>query len=114
MKKINFMIIRKRLFLFVLLGLTTFMMNLFLWNETSQLIRNIPQLVSLKEKSSEAIYELNYIPNSEGHRLMKSYSEEEKQAIYELLESRFFDSQGKSHIYLGKQQYINDFDIKKA
>lgn len=114
MKKINFMIVRKRMFLFILLGLATFMMNLFLWNETSQLIRNIPQLVNLKEKSSEDVYEMSYIPNSEENGLMKPYSEKEKNDIYELLENSFFDSQGESHIYLGKQQYINDSDAKNA
>ena len=60
MKKLNLLLLKKRPYLFILLCFSVFLMNLFLWNETSQLIRNIPVLKTLQSKSSSDIYELMY------------------------------------------------------
>ena len=108
MKKINSLIMRKRFFLFVLLFLTTFLMNLFLWNETTQLIRQIPILVSLKENSTDDVYELNYQPSADENNVIQPYSQSEQDRILQFLENSFFDSDGQSNLYSGKQSYLSD------
>ena len=87
MKKINGLIMRKRFFLFVLLILTTFLMNLFLWNETTQLIRQIPLLISLKENSTDDVYELNYQPSADENNVIQPYSQSEQDRILHFLET---------------------------
>ncbi|MPM39623.1 hypothetical protein SDC9_86257 [bioreactor metagenome] len=108
MKKINSLIMRKRFFLFVLLFLTTFLMNLFLWNETTQMIRQLPLLVSLKEKSTDDVYELHYQPSADEHNVIQPYSQSEQDRILQFLENSFFDSDGQSNLYSGKQSYLSD------
>lgn len=108
MKKINSLIMRKRFFLFVLLFLTTFLMNLFLWNETTQLIRQIPILVSLKENSTDDVYELHYQPSADENNVIQTYSKSEQDRILQFLENSFFDSDGQSNLYSGKQSYLSD------
>ena len=108
MKKINSLIMRKRFFLFVLLFLTTFLMNLFLWNETTQLIRQMPLLVSLKEKSADDVYELHYQPSADENNVIQTYSKSEQDRILQFLENSFFDSDGQSNLYSGKQSYLSD------
>ena len=87
MKKINGLIMRKRFFLFVLLFLTTFLMNLFLWNETTQMIRQIPLLISLKENSTDDVYELNYQPSADDNNVIQPYSQSEQDRILHFLET---------------------------
>ena len=108
MKKINSLIMRKRFFLFVLLFLTTFLMNLFLWNETTQLIRQMPLLVSLKEKSADDVYELHFQPSADENNVIQTYSKSEQDRILQFLENSFFDSDGQSNLYSGKQSYLSD------
>ena len=108
MKKINGLIMRKRFFLFVLLFLTTFLMNLFLWNETTQMIRQIPLLISLKENSTDDVYELNYQPSADENNVIQTYSKSEQDRILQFLENSFFDSDGQSNLYSGKQSYLSD------
>ena len=108
MKKINSLIMRKRFFLFVLLFLTTFLMNLFLWNETTQMIRQIPLLISLKENSTDDVYELNYQPSADENNVIQTYSKSEQDRILQFLENSFFDSDGQSNLYSGKQSYLSD------
>ena len=112
MKKINGLIMRKRFFLFVLLFLTTFLMNLFLWNETTQMIRQIPLLISLKENSTDDVYELNYQPSADENNVIQPYSQSEQDRILHFLENSFFDSDGKSNLYSGKQSYLSDSTAK--
>ena len=112
MKKINGLIMRKRFFLFVLLFLTTFLMNLFLWNETTQMIRQIPLLISLKENSTDDVYELNYQPSADENNVIQPYSQSEQDRILQFLENSFFDSDGKSNLYSGKQSYLSDSSAK--
>ena len=112
MKKINSLIMRKRFFLFVLLFLTTFLMNLFLWNETTQMIRQMPLLVSLKEKSTDNIYELHYQPSADENNVIQPYSKSEQDRILQFLENNFFDSDGQSNLYSGKQSYLSDSSAK--
>lgn len=112
MKKINSLIMRKRFFLFVLLFLTTFLMNLFLWNETTQLIRQMPLLVSLKEKSADDVYELHFQPSADEHNVIQPYSQSEQDRILQFLENSFFDSDGKPNLYSGKQSYLSDSSAK--
>ena len=108
MKKINSLIMRKRFFLFVLLFLTTFLMNLFLWNETTQLIRQIPILVSLKENSNDDVYELHYQPSADENNVIQKKKKSEQDRILQFLENSFFDSDGQSNLYSGKQSYLSD------
>lgn len=103
---------RKRFFLFVLLFLTTFLMNLFLWNETTQMIRQMPFLISLKEKSTDNIYELHYQPSADENNVIQPYSKSEQDHILQFLENSFFDSDGKPNLYSGKQSYISDPNAK--
>lgn len=103
---------RKRFFLFVLLFLTTFLMNLFLWNETTQLIRQMPLLVSLKEKSADDVYELHFQPSADEHNVIQPYSQSEQDRILQFLENSFFDSDGKPNLYSGKQSYLSDSSAK--
>ena len=112
MKKINGLIMRKRFVLFVLLFLTTFLMNLFLWNETTQMIRQIPLLISLKENSTDDVYELNYQPSADENNVIQPYSQSEQARILQFLENSFFDSDGKSNLYSGKQSYLSDSTAK--
>ena len=112
MKKINGLIMRKRFFLFALLFLTTFLMNLFLWNETTQMIRQIPLLVSLKEKSTDDVYELHYQPSADENNVIQPYSQSEQDRILQFLENSFFDSDGKPNLYSGKQSYLSDPNAK--
>ncbi|WP_319468346.1 hypothetical protein [uncultured Trichococcus sp.] len=112
MKKINSLIMRKRFFLFVLLFLTTFLMNLFLWNETTQMIRQMPLLVSLKEKSTDDVYELHYKPSADENNVIQPYSQSEQDRILQFLENSFFDSDGKPNLYSGKQSYLSDSSAK--
>ncbi len=107
MKKINLLIFKKRFYLFFLLFFTVFFMNLFLWNETTQLIREIPRLIVLKNNVSDEIYEIGYVPISYDDGLIKDYSPEEKKAIYHLLLDSFYYTDKNTKLYLGKEKYLN-------
>ena len=62
-------------------------MNLFLWNETTQLIRQIPLLISLKENSTDDVYELNYQPSADENNVIQPYSQSEQDRILHFLET---------------------------
>lgn len=73
---------------------------------TTQLIRQIPYW-SLKENSTDDVYELHYQPSADENNdsdLFKS----EQDRILQLLENSFFDSDGQSNLYSGKQSYLSD------
>lgn len=107
MKKINFMIFKKRFYLFFLLFFTVFFMNLFLWNETKQLIQEFPRLMMLKSNISDEIYDISYVPPSYDDGLVKDYNPESKENIDNFLIESFYDTEGKTKIYLGKEKYLN-------
>ena len=100
MKKINLLILKKRFFPFLLLIFSTFFMNLFLWNETSQLVRQLPTIVQLKKLSFQNIYEVNYLPNANSQGKIKEHSEVERKDLASFLKS--FPS-----LYSNKKAYIN-------
>lgn len=90
MKKINGLILKKRFYLFFLLIFTTFLMNIYLWNETSRLIQELPNLLALKANISDDIYEIQSIPFADETGLGRSYSGEEINKIDTFLEESFF------------------------
>lgn len=108
MKRLNIILLRKRFFLFALLCITTFMMNLFLWNETTSLIRAIPQLNELKAKSTEEVYEIDYMPKTEIDGRIIHYSENEKKVISDFLITYFFESENHPILCRGIQDYTNN------
>lgn len=81
-------------------------MNLFLWNETSQLIRNIPVLKTLQSKSSSDIYELMYVPNATDSGEIKEFTPTEIEEISQFFKESFFED--KPNLYLSKEKYINN------
>ncbi|MGF2146332.1 hypothetical protein ACQUEF_13280 [Vagococcus fluvialis] len=106
MKKLNLLLLKKRPYLFILLCFSVFLMNLFLWNETSQLIRNIPVLKTLQSKSSSDIYELMYVPNATDSGEIKEFTPTEREEISQFFKESFF--QDKPNLYLSKEKYINN------
>lgn len=107
MKKINLMIFKKRFYLFFLLFFTVFFMNLFLWNETKQLIQEFPRLMMLKSNISDEIYDISYVPPSYDSGLIKDYDPKSKENIDNFLIESFYDAEGNTKIYLGKEEYLN-------
>lgn len=106
MKKLNLLLLKKRPYLFILLCFSVFLMNLFLWNETSQLIRNIPVLKTLQSKSSSDIYELMYVPNATDSGEIKEFTPTEIEEISQFFKESFFED--KPNLYLSKEKYINN------
>ncbi|WP_170175004.1 hypothetical protein [Vagococcus acidifermentans] len=82
-------------------------MNLYLWNETSQMIRQLPTLIELESKASTTIYEINYTPYADEDGLIKSHSRETKKAVYHLLANNFFDTNDNPKMYLNKQEFLS-------
>ena len=107
MKKINLMILTKRFYLFFLLFFTAFFMNVFLWNETRQLVQEFPRLMMLKSNTSDDIYDISYVPPSYDSGLIKDYDPDSKKNIDNFLLESFYDAEGKTKIYLGKEEYLN-------
>ena len=109
MKKINRLFVKKRFYLFILLCLSPFLMNLFLWNEASQLIRNIPKLQVLKEKSTEDIYEIHYQPDANSAGAIKEYHSAEIKNLNAFFQESFFKPEEKKNsLYLSKSDYFNE------
>ena len=106
MKKLNLLLLKKRPYLFILLCFSVFLMNLFLWNETSQLIRNIPVLKTLQSKSSSDIYELMYVPNATDSGEIKEFTPTEIEEISQFFKESFFED--KPNLYLSKEKYISN------
>lgn len=114
MGRMNWMIVKKRIILFLVLGLTTSIMNLFLWNETSQLIRQIPNLITLNKMSSENMYEINYIPNADTEGRVKPFTAIELEKIDNFWHEILSIPTENLEVYLNKQKYFKDFDLENA
>ncbi|WP_460055593.1 hypothetical protein [Pseudolactococcus yaeyamensis] len=107
MKRLNIILLRKRFILFALVCITTFMMNLFLWNETTRLIRAIPELNVLQAKSTEEVYEIDYMPKTAVDGRVIDYSENEKKIISDFLITCFFESENHPMLCSGIQDYTD-------
>lgn len=109
MRKINWLLVKKKVGLFCLLVVLAFLMNLFLWNETSQLIRQLPELRYLKQVSQEGIHEIIYLPNSDKSGRILTIQPKEQEKMLGFLEKFFFDSKEGPTLYENKQEYLTNF-----
>lgn len=114
MGRMNWMIVKKRIILFLVLGLTTSIMNLFLWNETSQLIRQVPNLITLKKISSQDMYEINYIPNADTEGRVKPFTAIELENIDNLWHEILSIPAESLEVYLNKQEYFKSDTFDSA
>ncbi|MFC4720663.1 hypothetical protein [Enterococcus lemanii] len=89
---------------FILLIFSAFFMNLFLWNETIQLIRQLPIILQLKKLSSQNIYEVNYLPEVDSQGRIKEHSEEERNNL------AFFLASFQTDLYSNKRAYLDAGD----
>lgn len=87
MKGVNFVILKKRFFLLLLLIFVPFFMNLFLWNETSQLIRQIPVLANLSKMKAQNLYEISYVPKVDDTGEIQASSEAEQKGLLATLKA---------------------------
>ncbi|MBF0787429.1 MULTISPECIES: hypothetical protein [unclassified Streptococcus] len=85
MKSIYFLMFKKRWYLFGLLALITLSMNLFLWNEASQLIRVYPMLEMMKTEGDKGSYEMYYNPPVTTGGLVTEPSKEERTILYQIV-----------------------------
>lgn len=106
MRRINLILLRKRFYLFIMIFLVGFMSNLYLWNETSRLIENIPNIISLNRKSTLNIYEFMYTPSADETGLIVENSQEEKEGIYAVLADNLYTENGESSLYYNKNAFI--------
>lgn len=106
MKRINVLIFKKRFYLFAILCLSSFFMNLFLWNETTQLIRAQPVMNRLKHLSANNIYLINYVPDADGNGAIKELSDQDRADIASFLLTF------QQYLYSGTARYLyeNNFD----
>ncbi len=106
MRSIYILIFKKRWYLFGFLIFIVFCMNLFLWNESSQLIRVYPTLQSLKQESQQNSYETVYSPSADSSGLVKDASKEERKSLYKVL-STYLQKVGKTSLfYYQKLNYL--------
>lgn len=74
---------RKRFFLFVLLFLTTFLMNLFLWNENYSADTTNTYIGFFEGKNStDDVYELHYQPSADENNVIQTYSKVNRIVFY--------------------------------
>ena len=106
MTKLTLLLFRKRFFLFALLMITTFLMNLFLWNETSQLIRMLPRLSLMNQEDSEEIFEVIHMPDTVDGFLMKTYSDDVQNEVFQVLSKGLYKEGRARQLYYGKENYL--------
>lgn len=85
MKSIYLLLVKKRWYLLSLLALITLFMNLFLWNEASQLIRTYPMLETMKIEGQKGSYEILYNPPMTTGGLVTEPSKEERAVLYQIV-----------------------------
>ncbi|SJZ91393.1 hypothetical protein SAMN02745116_01810 [Pilibacter termitis] len=118
MKKLNILLLKKRFYLFGIILLIVFVMNILFWNETTRFIRILPNLFALQSKSDEDVYEVRHNPRSEalnesGGARAYSYSAEEQQEILSFLTTFFLHSNSEMSVYTGKSTYLDVSSGKK-
>ncbi|EID21025.1 hypothetical protein DYJ42_02300 [Streptococcus constellatus] len=106
MKSIYIVILKKRWYLFGFLIFIGFCMNLFLWNESSQLIRVYPALQILKKESRQNSYETVYNPSADSSGLVKDASKEERRSLYKVLSTYLRKLGETSPFYYQKLNYL--------
>ena len=104
MKRINLLIFKKRFYLFFIMCLSCFFMNLFLWNETTQFIRARPVINRLKRLSDNNVYLLNYIPEADRDGAITDLGDWERADIASFLLTF------QHYLYVGKEHYLNGDD----
>ncbi|MCJ1996961.1 hypothetical protein GYN67_09685 [Lactococcus piscium] len=107
MKHIVLLFLKKRWYLIILLGFGICLMNVVLWNETSQLLRNLPALNALHEKKSDRIYEVIYTPLGDSEGRMKRYKQEEITEIQNWFITSFFQiTEHDALLYTNKAYFL--------
>lgn len=104
MKRINLLIFKKRFYLFFIMCLSCFFMNLFLWNETTQFIRARPAINRLERLSENNVYLLNYIPEADKEGAIAELGDWERADIASFLLTF------QQYLYVGKEHYLNGDD----
>lgn len=108
MRSIYRLVLKKRWFLFLGLVLVTFLMNLFLWNETSQLIRSWSRQDIIRKEVEKGSLSLVYdVELAADGAVLEEFTDQEKKELYQLLSTTFTQKENGAKIYLNVLEYEN-------
>ncbi|MGT2896505.1 hypothetical protein ACVRZR_09080 [Streptococcus entericus] len=99
-------IIKKRWYVFGIMGLFTFITTVLSWNNTNLLFTQLPYIIQLHEKSSTDVYEIMVFPHAESDGLIITNTSSERQQFIGLLETTFFSNKSVDKLYRDKQGYL--------
>lgn len=112
MIRIFLLILRKRWFLFLLLLVLPFLMNIFLWNEASQFIRMQSTFSVMKSEIEKGSYESYYFPVSAENGLVETKTEEQKEAFATYLVDSLVENPSGMEIYTDKNAYFRGGELR--
>ncbi|MGT2667204.1 hypothetical protein ACVRYP_07845 [Streptococcus rifensis] len=104
MTAIYWLMVKKRWYVFLAIFVTGFLMNLIVWNETSQLIRNLVSLKTMQVEAENDGYDLVYYPSQDQ---TQDNPQQAKDQLYQKLTE--LNEQGK--VFYNKGAYLNGGDL---
>lgn len=107
MAYVLWMMIKKRWYIFLTLGLFSLVETLLSWNNTNLFIEQLPQLMAIQEKSSDQIYDIFVMPRSEADGRLITNTPEEQRQLITLFQKTFFEDQTTVRLFTGKRRYFD-------
>lgn len=107
MAYVFWMLIKKRWYIFLTLGLFSLVETLLSWNNTNLFIEQLPQLMAIQEKSSDEIYDVFVMPQAEADGRLITNTPEEQQQLITLFQKTFFEDQTTARLFTRKRRYFD-------
>lgn len=99
-------IVKKRWYVFGIMSLFTFITTVLSWNNTNLFVENLPRLIALHQKSSDDIYDVFVMPQTDTDGRILPNTASERQQLMVLLKETFFKDTSDNRLYKGKRTYL--------
>lgn len=107
MKQLTIALVKKRWYVFVILAILTILMNVVIWNETSRMLRQFPELQALRVKvAEESYYEVRYRENTESDGRIIPHTSESLENIIQILLTHFYQDLNHPSLFTNKKNNL--------